>query len=165
MAAEETMIRTMPFEYEPKRVNRFFAVFDDSLGVQVWKTQKFKRPSMKINSVPIQYMNEQNYVAGRYTWDPMSVTFLDPIGPSTSQQLMEWVRLHAESLTGRMGYAAGYKKDITLKSLDPTGVEVEKWFLEQCMITSIDFGENDYSSDELTNITLELQPWRCILNL
>lgn len=78
---------------------------------------------------------------------------------------MEWVRLHAESLTGRMGYAAGYKKNILLKSLDPTGVEVEKWFLEHCMITSIDFGDNDYSSDELTNITLELQPWRCILNM
>ena len=78
---------------------------------------------------------------------------------------MEWVRLHAESITGRMGYAAGYKKDIILYSLDPTGVEVEKWTLEQCQIVSIDFGDNDYSSDDLTNITLEIQPWRCILNL
>jgi hypothetical protein len=162
MAGE--MIRGMPFEYEPKRVNRFFAEFDDTLGIEVWKIQKFKRPSMKINSVVIPFMNEQNYVAGRYTWEAMSLTFIDPIGPSTSQQLMEWVRLHAESLTGRMGYAAGYKKNVLLKSLDPTGIEVEKWFLEQCMITSIDFGENDYSSDELTNITLEIQPWRCVLN-
>lgn len=163
MAGE--MIRKMPFQYEPKRVNRFFATFDDTVGLEVWQVQKFKRPSMKINSVPIQYMNEQNYVAGRYTWDTMSVTFLDPIGPSTSQILMEWVRLHAESITGRMGYAAGYKKNITLTSLDPTGVEVEKWTLEQCQIVSIDFGDNDYGNDELTNITLELQPWRCILNL
>jgi hypothetical protein len=159
------MIRGIPFDYEPKRVNRFYAEFANELGIEVWKIQKFKRPSMKINSVAIPYMNEQNYVAGRYTWDTMSLTFLDPIGPSTSQQLMEWVRLHAESLTGRMGYAAGYKKNILLKALDPTGVEVEKWFLEHCMITSIDFGENDYGSDELTNITLEIQPWRCILNL
>ena len=163
MAGE--MIRGIPFEYEPKRVNRFFAEFADELGVEVWKVQKFKRPSMKINSVQIDYMNERNYVAGRYNWEPLSVTFLDPIGPSTSQQLMEWVRLHAESLTGRMGYAAGYKKNVLLKALDPTGVEVEKWFLEQCMITSIDFGDNDYGNDELTNITLELQPWRCILNM
>jgi hypothetical protein len=159
------MIRGVPFEYEPKRVNRFFAEFPTDVGVEVWKVLKFKRPSMKINSVAIPYMNEQNYVAGRYTWDALSLTFIDPIGPSTSQQLMEWVRLHAESLTGRMGYAAGYKKNIFLKALDPTGIEVEKWFLEQCMITSIDFGDNDYSNDELTNITLELQPWRCILNL
>lgn len=163
MAGE--MIRGIPFEYEPKRVNRFFAEFPDELGIEVWKVQKFKRPSMKINSVEIDFMNEKNYVAGRYTWDTMSITFLDPIGPSTSQQLMEWVRLHAESLTGRMGYAAGYKKNILLKELDPTGIEVSKFFLEQCMITSIDFGENDYENDGLSNITLEIQPWRCILNL
>ena len=159
------MIRGIPFDYEPKRINRFYAEFATDLGIETWKVQKFKSPSMKINSVPIPYMNEQNYVAGRYTWDTMDITFLDPIGPSTSQQLMEWVRLHAESLTGRMGYAAGYKKNITLWALDPTGVEVEKWFLEQCMVTSIDFGDKDYGNDELTNITLTIQPWRCILNI
>jgi hypothetical protein len=159
------MIRGVPFEYEPKRVNRFFAEFADELGIEVWKVQKFKRPSMKINSVEINYMNERNYVAGRYNWDVMQVTFIDPIGPSTSQQLMEWVRLHAESLTGRMGYAAGYKKNILLKALDPTGIEVEKWFLEQCMITSIDFGDNSYDEDTLTNVVIDLQPWRCILNM
>ena len=69
MAGE--MIRGIPFEYEPKRVNRFFAEFADELGIEVWKVQKFKRPSMKINSVEINYMNEQNYVAGRYTWESM----------------------------------------------------------------------------------------------
>jgi len=159
------MIRGIPFEYEPKRVNRFFAEFADELGIEVWKVQKFKRPSLKINSVPIKFMNEQNYVAGSYSWDEMQVTFLDPIGPSTSQQLMEWVRLHAESLTGRMGYAAGYKKSILLKELDPTGIEVSKFFLEQCQIVSIDFGENSYDDDALSTVMLTLQPWRCILNL
>ena len=158
------MIRGIPFEYEPKRQNRFFAEFSNELGIEVWSVQKFKRPSMKINSVPIPYLNEQNYVAGKYTWDEITVNFLDPIGPSTSQILMEWVRLHAESLTGRMGYAAGYKKNIWLKSLDPTGVEVEKWFIEQAQIVDVDFGTNDHSSDELQKITVTIQPWRCILN-
>ena len=159
------MIRDIPFKYEPKRVNRFFAEFSEELGIEVWLIQKFKRPSMKINSVQIQFMNEQNYVAGRYSWEEMQLTFLDPIGPSTSQILMEWVRLHAESLTGREGYAAGYKKNILLKAVDPTGVEVEKWTLEQCMVTAIDFGENSYEDDTLTNIQLTIQPWRCILNM
>ena len=159
------MIRSIPFQYEPKRINRFFAEFSDDLGIEVWKIQKFKRPSMKINSVQIQFMNEQDYVAGRYSWEEMQLTFIDPIGPSTSQQLMEWVRLHAESLTGRMGYAAGYKKNVLLKAVDPTGVEVEKWTLEQCMITAIDFGENSYEEDGLTTVQLTLQPWRCILNM
>ena len=128
----------VPFEYEPKRQNRFFAEFPDDVGVEVWKVRTFKRPAMNINVVEVPYINQKNYVSGIYNWEAMDITFIDPIGPSTSNQLMEWVRLHAESLTGRMGYAAGYKKNILLKSLDPTGVEVEKWFLEQCLISSID---------------------------
>lgn len=154
----------VPFEYEPKRQNRFFAEFPDDVGVEVWKVRTFKRPAMNINVIEVPYINQKNYVAGIYNWEAMDITFIDPIGPSTSNQLMEWVRLHAESLTGRMGYAAGYKKNILLKALDPTGVEVEKWFLEQCMITSIDFGDNDQTNDELQMITLTIQPWRCILN-
>lgn len=158
------LIRGIPFEFEPKRINRFFAEFHD-LGIEVWKIQKFKRPHKTINKVEIPFMNHMQYVAGRYEWAEMDLEFIDPIGPSTSQQLMEWVRLHAESLTGRMGYAAGYKKNITLKSLDPAGVEVEKWFLEQCQIVDIDFNENSYDDDGYTTISLTIQPWRCILNM
>jgi hypothetical protein len=160
----QELIRGIPFDYEPKRENRFFAEFADDLGIEVWKVQTFKRPAMSINSVEVPFINETNYVAGKYKWETMDITFIDTIGPSTSVQLMEWVRLHAESLTGRMGYAAGYKKNINLKALDPTGVEVEKWFLEQCMITNVSFGNNDMGSDELQMITLTIQPWRCILN-
>jgi hypothetical protein len=159
------MIRGIPIDYEPKRVNRFFAEFPSELGLEVWKIQKFKRPSMTINKTDIRFMNETNYVAGSYVWNELDLTFLDVIGPSTSQQLMEWVRLEVESLTGRMGYAAGYKKNIYLKAVDPTGVDVEKWFLEQCMITSVDFGDNDYGTDDIQTVTLKLQPWRCILNV
>ena len=44
MAGE--MIRTIPFVYEPKRVNRFFAEFDSTIGIEVWAIQKFKRPQL-----------------------------------------------------------------------------------------------------------------------
>jgi hypothetical protein len=30
---------------------------------------------------------------------------------------MEWVRLHSESISGRQGYAAGYKRPVELKCL------------------------------------------------
>lgn len=160
----QELVRGVPFQYEPKRENRFYAEFPDELGIEVWKVQSFKRPTLEINSVEIPFINETNYVAGKYKWQQMDITFIDTIGPSTSTQLMEWVRLHAESLTGRMGYAAGYKKNINLKSLDPTGVEVEKWFIEQAMIVNVDFGNNDMASDELQMITVTIQPYRCIHN-
>jgi len=76
---------------------------------------------------------------------------------------MEWVRLHAESVTGRMGYAAGYKQDIDLELLDPTGVVIEKWILQGCLLTSVDFGQLGYSQDSLVDISATIQPDRCIL--
>jgi hypothetical protein len=62
-----------------------------------------------------------------------------------------------------MGYAAGYKKDIELEMLDPTGVVIEKWSLIQCFLTSVDFGSVGYSDDALADITLNLRPDYCVL--
>jgi len=158
------LLRGIPMEYEPLRVNRFFAEFQDDLGIEVWKIQKIGKPQLDINSVGIDFMNGKNYVSGKYEWKPITIEFIDTIGPSTSQQLMEWVRLHAESLTGRMGYKAGSAKTILIKGLDPVGIEVQKWTLEQCIITNFTAGDFDYSSDEVAKLTLTIQPWRCILN-
>jgi hypothetical protein len=154
----------VPINFEPKRNNRFYLEFPTELGIEVWKVREVKRPTMEINSVEIPYMNETNYVAGRYKWGTIDITLIDPIAPSTSTQVMEWVRLHAESLTGRMGYAVGYKKDLILKAVDPSGVEIEKWLIEQAMITNVDFGTNEQSDDELQTVTMTIQPYRCILN-
>ena len=40
---------------------------------------------------------------------------------------MEWARLAHETISGRDGYAAFYKKDFSLKLMDPVGVTVEQW--------------------------------------
>ena len=90
-------------------------------------------------------------------------TFRDPIGPSSSQAVMEWIRLHSESITGRQGYAAGYKRDLELEMLDPTGVVVQKWILKNCMITDANFGSLSYSDDEVSQITMTIQPDYCVL--
>jgi hypothetical protein len=153
----------MPVPYEPKRKNRFILRFPSSLGINEWFVISTSRPKIAINEVEIPFLNTSTWVAGRFTWDAIDVTFKDPIGPSAAQALMEWVRLHAESVTGRMGYAAGYKKDIELEMLDPTGVVVEKWILQGTFMTNVDFGSLEYSDDEIADITATLRMDRCIL--
>jgi hypothetical protein len=157
------LLMKMPVPYEPKRANRFILRFDSSLGINEWFVETAKRPSLKVNSVAIPFLNTSTYVAGRFEWNEIGVTFRDPIGPSASQALMEWVRLCAESVTGRMGYAAGYKKDTYLEMLDPTGVVVEKWKLEGTFLTSVDFGSLGYSDDKVVTINANLRMDRCIL--
>ena len=157
------LLMKMPIPYEPKRINRFILRFPSSLGINEWFVESTSRPKIKIGSTEIQFLNTSTYVAGRFTWDPINVKFRDPIGPSAAQALMEWVRLHAESVTGRMGYAAGYKKNVDLEMLDPTGVVVEKWILEGTFLTDVAFGDLGYSNDGLVQISASLRMDRCIL--
>ena len=157
------LLMKMPIPYEPKRQNRFILRFPSSLGINEWFVETAARPHITINPVAIPFLNTEVYVAGKFAWQTIPVTFRDPIGPSASQALMEWVRLHAETVTGRMGYAAGYKKDIDLEMLDPTGVVVEKWILYGTFLTDVNFNGVTYTSDALATISATLRPDRCVL--
>jgi len=157
------LLMKMPVPYEPKKKNRFILRFPSSLGINEWYVSTTSRPSANIGSVEIPFLNTSTFVAGRFNWNTLNVTFKDPIGPSAAQALMEWFRLHAESVTGRMGYAAGYKKDIELDMLDPTGVVVEKWIIQGAFITDLNFNDLSYSDEALADISVTLRPDRCIL--
>jgi hypothetical protein len=157
------LLMKMPVPYEPKRKNRFILRFPSSLGINEWFVESTSRPQITINPTEIQFLNTSTYVAGRFTWGTIDVTFRDPIGPSASQALMEWVRLHAESVTGRMGYSSGYKRDIDLEMLDPTGVVVEKWILYGTFLTNVNFNNLSYSDDAIANISATMRPDRCVL--
>jgi hypothetical protein len=92
------------------------------------------------------------------------MTLYDPIVPSGAQAIMEWVRLHHESVTGRDGYLEFYKKDLTLNILGPVGDKVEEWIIKGAQITSVSFGDMDWASDDPVEFTVELQPDYCVLN-
>jgi hypothetical protein len=153
----------MPLPYEPKRKNRWLITFPSDLGIQQWWLSSASRPSITQNEVEIPFLNTSTWVIGRFTWDTIDVVFRDPIGPSASQAIMEWVRLHSESITGRQGYAAGYKRNVSLEMLDPTGVVVEKWDLQGTMLTNVGFGDLGMDDDGIAEITATLRFDRAIL--
>jgi hypothetical protein len=157
------LLMKMPIPYEPKRENRWILRFPSSLGINEWYVESTSRPKLTINSKEIEFLNTSTFVAGRFKWETLPVKFRDPIGPSASQAVMEWIRLCAESVTGRMGYAAGYKKNVDLEMLDPTGVVVEKWILEGAFLLGYDGGTLAYNSDNIAGITCQIQMDRCIL--
>lgn len=157
------LLTKLGYQYEPLRKNRWLMRFPSDLGISEWMLASASRPNIKQSSTEIQFLNSSRYVAGRYTWQPIQVTFRDPVGPSASQALMEWVRLCSESITGRQGYAMGYKRDIELEMLDPTGVCVQKWILKGAWISDCNFNGLDYSQDGLADITATIVVDYCIL--
>jgi len=66
------------------------------------------------------------------------------------------VRLGHESITGRRGYADFYKKDIDFYMLGPVGDKIEQWKIKGAFITSANFGDVAFDSNEPATIELTL---------
>lgn len=147
--------------FEPKTVNRFIMSID---GVPAYLIKKTNRPIIRQEEKAIDHINVQRYIKGKSIWQPIDLELYDPIVPSGAQAVMEWVRLHHESVTGRDGYAEFYKKDVIINVLGPVGDKVEEWILKGSQISEANFGEMDWSKDEPVGITLKLRYDYAILN-
>ena len=140
--------------FEPKLKNRFIMNID---GIPAYLIKTANRPSIESDEVILEHMNVTRYVKGKSRWQPIDITLYDPIVPSASQQVMEWVRLHHESVTGRDGYSDFYKKDITFNVLGPVGDVVEEWELKGAYIQSANFGDMDFATSDPVEIQLTLK--------
>ena len=147
--------------FEPKMANRFILYAD---GLPSYVVKGVARPTISQEAKQLNHINVQRFVKGRSTWGAIAMTLFDPIVPSAAQSVMEWVRLHHESVTGRDGYADFYKKDLTINVLGPVGDKVEEWILKGCMVTEANFGDLAFDTDDPTEVTVTVQPDLCILN-
>ena len=140
--------------FEPKVKNRFIMYIE---GVPAYLIKSAARPTITFEEIVLDHINTKRYVKGKGAWDTLEVTLYDPIVPSGAQAVMEWIRLHKESVTGRDGYSDFYKKDVTFNVLGPVGDKVEEWTLKGAMIQSANFGDLDWSVSEPAEITLTLR--------
>ena len=148
--------------FEPKQANRFILYMD---GIPSFMIKGVAAINVSQGTVPLNHINVQRFVKGKTTWGTISMTLFDAITPSGAQSVMEWVRLHHESVTGRDGYSDFYKKDVTLNILGPVGDIVSEWVLKGCFIVDADFGEYNWDNENAAqNITMTLAPDYCVLN-
>ena len=148
--------------FEPKQKNRFILYVD---GIPSYQIKGMGAVTLNQGTVALNHINVQRFVKGKTTWAPISMTLFDPITPSGAQAVMEWVRLHHESVTGRDGYSDFYKKDLTLDVLGPVGDIVSEWIIKGALITSANFGDYSWDTENAAQeLTLEVQPDYCILN-
>jgi hypothetical protein len=130
--------------FEPKVKNRFILYCD---GIPSFIIQKVNRPKISQARKTLDHINIQSYYKGKSVWETVSMTLYDPIVPSGAQAVMEWVRLHHESVTGRDGYQDFYKKDLKINVLGPVGDKVEEWLLKGAFIQDADFQDQDWTND------------------
>ena len=142
------------FDWEPKYTNRFIMYISD---IPTYIIKAAGRPSLTNGEVLLDHINVERKLKGKTRWQDLSITLYDPIVPSGAQSVMEWVRLHHESLTGRDGYSTQYKKDIRFNSLSPTGEIIEEWLLKGAFIADSNFGTMDWTTEDSVQIELTLK--------
>ncbi len=160
MAETLSVTEMIPNKFEPKRKNRWIFAIE---GIDAFILKTAARPSFTINEQEINFINAKRYVAGKMTFDSLNVTLHDPIAPSGAQQVMEWIRTHYESVSGRAGYADFYKRDCQLKMLDPVGTVVELWDIKGAFLTNANFGDLSYDGEEPADISLTIRFDNCVL--
>ena len=135
--------------YELKRMNRFLITFPEHFNIPQWVTFEASRPSARLVTKDILGVK----LFKKLVWDDMIIKMRDPIGPSTSQSLMDLIH---KSLYEKKQLIKD-KFNLKLEMLDPVGHVVEKWALSNCEFKSIDFGELSYQIDDPVSCSLVIK--------
>ena len=160
MATTLNVTDMLPNKFELKRKFRWQFAIE---GIDAFLIKTAARPTITTEEQEIPFINSTRYIAGKTKFETISVTLHDAIAPSGAQQVMEWIRTHFESVSGRAGYADFYKRDCQLKLLDPVGTVVELWDLKGCFLTNATFGDLDYGASDPADISLTIRFDNCVL--
>ena len=155
-AANQNELFDTAFSWEPKKKHQFILSMADT-GIPAYLVKMSDKPKISNNEQALDLINVKRYVKGKSEWDQLSISLYDAIVPSGAQTVMEWIRLHHESATGRDGYSDFYKKQLKLYQLSPLGERIEEWVLNGAFITEADFGGYDWGDDAVQEIALTLR--------
>jgi len=140
-------------DWEPKLENRFFMYVDD---IPSYIIKAAQRPKMTNGQVVLDHINVDRKLKAKSRWNDITLTLYDPIIPSGAQAVINWIRKHHESTTGRDGYATEYKKDLKLHAIGPPGDKVEEWIIKGAYILDADWGNQDWSAESHVEINLTI---------
>ena len=124
------------------------------------------RPNLTHEEVVVDSYNSKMYIAGKHTWEPITITLRDDIANNLTKLVGRQVQSQLDHKSQR-GPSAGtnYKFSTLIEILDGnSGDATETWQLEGCFITNADYSQTDYAVSDPVTITVTLQYDNAILN-
>ncbi len=147
----------------PKLQYRFRVTFEGE-GFSATPTRNVistSRPGLTHEQIPVDAYNSRIYLAGKHTWEPISIILRDDIDGVTLRELNQQLNRqvdHANQSSVRAG--AGYKFTTRVETLDgqnPTPGILDTFELSGCYITNIQYGDMAYASSDQVQVTVQLQ--------
>jgi hypothetical protein len=154
---------------DPKRKFRFKVEFQginsSQGGALMWYAKTVSKPSFQISSAEHKYLNHTFYYPGSVTWQDVNLTLVDPVDPDMTATLSDIVVAGGYSpptdatdlVSMSKAKASSALGTIIITQLDSDGKALETWTLWNGFITELKFGDLEYGSDELTELSLTLK--------
>ena len=127
------------------------------------------RPKLSHEEVPLDSYNSRAYVAGKHTWDMVTIVLRDDVSNNLTKLVGSQIQRqmdHRQQKTPTGGFLAGsdYKFNTFVETLDGnSATPIEVFSLEGCFIQNVDYGQTDYTSSEPVQITLTVRFDNCLL--
>ena len=133
----------------------------------IWYAKSCTKPSFQIATAEHKYLNHTFYFPGTVTWQDVSLTLVDPGGDTSNvaQMFTELIVGAGYAIPANEGYLGTITKSsmasavgaVVISQLNGEGAAVESWTLKNALITEMKFGDLEYGSDELTEVSLTLK--------
>ena len=154
---------------DPKRKYRFLIrLFKGNIA---WYVKSVTAPSYEITSIEHAFSDHVFNFPGKIKWSDVEVTLVDPAGDEDvvyqTLDLISQAGYAIPTLEGVTSESAEAFKTFTKKGLidalganvqietqDSEGTSVEIWTLHNAFITNVKFGDFDYSSEDMREISL-----------
>lgn len=156
---------------EPKRKYRWILHVD---AIPAWVIKKVTKPAITVSEVKHSFINHGFYYPGRVEYNEVEFTLVDPFDPDAAASFMALIQgsgyqvpdAYAEATQTITKQAATEALgQLKISQLSGLGVEfdggaqdpIEEWTLHNCWIKEVNFGDLDYESDDINEITVKIR--------
>ena len=153
---------------QPKLKNRWrvtFANLGGGVDSQPLSHQAITvtRPVISFEEIQLDRYNSRAWVAGKHTFEPMTVTIEDDVTGGATQVIQEQNQIQQQLIgaggqwLAPAGEGSLYKFVTYLDLLDGNEQVIEKWTVEGCWFQNVDFMDLDYAASEAVQITMTVR--------
>lgn len=111
-----------------------------------------QQPSFENNPIRVDYGNSNFKVKGKTNWNDIQLTFYQFEG-LTLPMFWSYLQQHQIVKFATDFRAGSYKHDMQLQILNPMQLPIGAWKLRDAFYSSVDFGQMDWGTDEVAEIT------------
>jgi len=150
---------------DPKRAYRFLVDIGRMPNGATWYAKSCKKPEITISTIEHNFLNHRFYYPGRAEWGEVTITLVDPVSPDAAINTAAIIRASGynppkdvtDTTTISKQASVAAMGSVVISQFDSTGNAIETWTLWNPFLTGATYGELDYSSDEMTEITLTVR--------